>query len=63
MEQVVYNNPNLIYWVLFIGIAVASWIVSSVMESRMKRYAKVPLKLTGKEVAEKMLRMIRTKTR
>lgn len=56
MEQVVYNNPNLIYWVLFIGIAVASWIVSSVMESRMKRYAKVPLKLTGKEVAEKMLR-------
>lgn len=56
MEQVVYNNPNLIYWVLFIGIAVASWIVSSVMESRMKRYAKVPLNLTGKQVAEKMLR-------
>lgn len=56
MEQVVYNNPNLIYWVLFISIAVASWIVSSVMESRMKRYAKVPLNLTGKEVAEKMLR-------
>lgn len=56
MEQVVFNNPNLIYWVLFISIAVASWIVSSMMESRMKRYAKVPLNLTGKEVAEKMLR-------
>lgn len=56
MEQVVFNNPNLIYWVLFIGVALASWIVSSVMESRMKRYAKVPLNLTGKEVAEKMLR-------
>ena len=56
MEQVVYNNPNLIYWVLFICIALASWIVSSVMESRMKRYAKVPLNLTGKQVAEKMLR-------
>lgn len=56
MEQVVYNNPNLIYWVLFIGITVASWIVSSVMESRMKRYAKVSLRMTGKEVAEKMLR-------
>ena len=56
MEQAVYTNPNLIYWVLFIGVALASWIVSSVMESRMKRYAKVPLKLTGKEVAEKMLR-------
>lgn len=56
MEQVVFNNPNLIYWVLFIGVALASWIVSSVMESRMKRYTKVPLNLTGKEVAEKMLR-------
>lgn len=56
MEQVVFNNPNLIYWVLFIGVALASWIVSSVMESRMKRYAKVPLNLTGKQVAEKMLR-------
>lgn len=56
MEQVVFNNPNLIYWVLFIGVALTSWIVSSVMESRMKRYAKVPLNLTGKEVAEKMLR-------
>lgn len=56
MEQVVYNNPNLIYWVLFIGIALVSWIVSSIMESRMKRYAQVPLNLTGKQVAEKMLR-------
>lgn len=56
MEQAVYTNPNLIYWVLFIGVALASWIVSSVMESRMKRYAKVPLNLTGKQVAEKMLR-------
>ena len=56
MEQAVYTNPNLIYWVLFIGVALASWIVSSVMEARMKRYAKVPLNLTGKQVAEKMLR-------
>ena len=56
MEQTIYNNPNLIYWILFIGVAIASWIVSSMMESRMKRYAKVPLRLTGKEVAEKMLR-------
>lgn len=56
MEQVVINNPNLIYWVLFIGIALVSWIVSNLMESRMKRYAQVPLNLTGKQVAEKMLR-------
>ncbi len=56
MEQVVFNNPNLIYWVLFIGIALVSWIVSNLMESRMKRYAQVPLNLTGKQVAEKMLR-------
>ncbi len=56
MEQAIYNNPDLVYWILFIGIALASWIVSSVMESRMKRYAQVPLPLTGKQVAEKMLR-------
>ncbi len=47
---------NSLYWILFIGIALASWIVSALMESRFKKYSKVKLPLTGKEVAEKMLR-------
>ena len=49
-------STNTLYWVLFIGIAVASWVVSHMLESRMEEYAKTPIGMTGKEVAEKMLR-------
>ena len=44
------------YWILFITIAVASWLVSALMEQRFKKFSTVYLPLTGKEVAEKMLR-------
>ena len=44
------------YWILFITITVASWLVSVLMEQRFKKFSKVYLHLTGKEVAEKMLR-------
>lgn len=44
------------YWILFITIAIASWLVSALMEQRFKKFSKVYLPLTGKEVAEKMLR-------
>jgi Zn-dependent membrane protease YugP len=44
------------YWILFITIALASWIVSAVMEQRFKKYSKVIIGMTGKQVAEKMLR-------
>jgi Zn-dependent membrane protease YugP len=44
------------YWILFITIALASWLVSALMEQRFKKFSKVYLHLTGKEVAEKMLR-------
>lgn len=45
-----------IYWILFIGIALISWAVSASLERKFKRYAETPLRLTGREVAEKMLR-------
>lgn len=45
-----------IYWVIFLGIALLSWIVSASLERKFKRYSRVGLPLTGKEVAEKMLR-------
>ncbi len=45
-----------LYWIIFIGIAVASWLVSKSLENKFEKYSKVPLNLTGKEVAEKMLR-------
>ena len=47
-----------LYWVLFIGIAVISWIVSARMQSKFKKYSQIPMSngMTGREVAEKMLR-------
>ena len=55
------NNRSMIagttlYWILFIGIALISWAVSASLERKFKKYAKEPLRMTGKEVAEKMLR-------
>jgi Zn-dependent membrane protease YugP len=45
------------YWILFIGIAVAGWLVSSNLKSKEKKYSQIPLEngMRGKEVAEKML--------
>ena len=56
MEQGIVFSPNTIYWIIFIGVAVASWIVSASLEYKFKKYSRVPLRMTGKEVAEKMLR-------
>jgi Zn-dependent membrane protease YugP len=44
------------YWILFIAVALASWSVSALMEQRFKKFSKVNIALTGREVAEKMLR-------
>jgi Zn-dependent membrane protease YugP len=42
--------------VIFIAIAIAGWVVSWRLESKFEKYSKQPLPMTGKEVAEKMLR-------
>lgn len=44
------------YFTLFIVIALLSWGVSALLNRRFKEYSKVYLPLTGREVAEKMLR-------
>ncbi|MDR2057565.1 MAG: zinc metallopeptidase [Dysgonamonadaceae bacterium] len=46
------------YWILFIGIAIASWLVQLNFKHKFEKYSKMPLGngMTGKEVAEKMLR-------
>lgn len=45
------------YWILFIGVAVISWLVSANMKRKFAEYSKIPLGngMTGKDVAEKML--------
>ncbi len=44
------------YWILFIGITLLSWIVSASLKRKFERYSKELLPMTGKQVAEKMLR-------
>ena len=45
-------------FILFVVIAIASWAVQSSLQSKFKRYSKIPIPngMTGREVAEKMLR-------
>lgn len=46
------------YFILFIGIAIVSYLVQANLDSKFKKYSKVRLYsgMTGREVAEKMLR-------
>lgn len=46
-----------IYWLLMIVIFIASWGVSAMLQSKFKKYSKIPLDngMTGRDVAEKML--------
>lgn len=45
-------------WIIFIGVAILSFIVQSSLKSKFEKYSKVGLAngMTGREVAEKMLR-------
>ncbi len=46
------------YWIIFIGFALLSWLVSHRLKRKFEAYSKVALPngMTGKDVAEKMLR-------
>ena len=50
-------NLNLLYWVLFIGVAVLSYIVQFSLQRKFSKYSRIPVNggLTGREVAERML--------
>ena len=45
------------YWIIFIGFALLSWLVSSRLQGKFEKYSKIPMPngMTGKDVAEKML--------
>lgn len=45
-------------WIIFIAIAVISWLVQLNLQNKFKKYSKIPDSngMTGREVAEKMLR-------
>jgi Zn-dependent membrane protease YugP len=45
-------------WILFIAIALISWLVSSNLKRKFEKYSRIPLPggMTGREVARQMLR-------
>ena len=47
-----------IYWIIFIGVMVLSWLTQNNLKQKFEAYSKVPVApgLTGREVAERMLR-------
>ena len=46
------------YWILFIGIALISYMAQYNVKSKFKKYSQMPMAggMTGKDIAEKMLR-------
>ena len=46
-----------IQWIIFIGVALVSWLVQMNLKSKFKKYSKIPLSngMTGRDVAMKML--------
>lgn len=53
-----FMGPHMGIYVIFIVFALLSWIVSATLKSKFKKYSAIalPNRLTGKDVAEKMLR-------
>ena len=47
----------MLYWIIFIGFALWSWVVSNRLQRKFETYSQIPLPngMTGREVAEKML--------
>ena len=47
----------MLYWIIFIGFALLSWVVSNRLQRKFETYSQIPLPngMTGREVAEKML--------
>ncbi len=43
-------------WIIFGVFALASWIVSSRLKSKFKKYSQIPLPYSGAEIAQRMLR-------
>lgn len=52
------QHVNLNMWMIFIAFMILSWIVSSVLKSKFRKYSKIPVDsgMSGRDVAERMLR-------
>lgn len=54
--QVGYVGYDYTYIIIFIGVAILSYIVQANLKSKFAKFAKIPVGMTGREIAEKMLR-------
>ena len=47
----------MLYWILFIGIAVVSWLVQLNLKNKFEKFSKIPVDggMTGRDIALKML--------
>ena len=56
-QQVVHSTVayDYTYLILFIGIAIVSYIVQANLKSKFEKYSKMPVAMTGRDVAVKML--------
>ena len=56
-QQVVHTGVsyNFTYLILFLGIAIVSYIVQANLKSKFEKYSKMPVAMTGYDVAVKML--------
>ncbi len=54
--QVGYVGYDYTYIIIFIGVAILSYIVQANLKSKFAKFAKIPVVMTGREIAEKMLR-------
>jgi len=44
-----------VIWIIFGAIAILSWMVSANLKHKFKKYSEAPLRMSGREIAEKML--------
>ena len=51
-----YLDLNAGRWIIFIGFAVISWLVSANLQHKFKKFSQTPLGMSGRDVALKMLR-------
>lgn len=49
------TSMNFSYIIIFVGIAILSYIVQASLKSKFEKYSKIPIGMTGRDVAIKML--------
>ena len=52
------QNPQIFFWITFIGIAILSWVVQYNLKRKFEKYSKITLShgMAGADVARKMLK-------